>query len=82
MKKPLKNIQNESPITVGRCEFISAGNLTIPPLTIGDTPKKSYKENCTRILHDLKKIAIAINELCRDLDRIQRDNTDSLSNSV
>lgn len=29
--------------------------------------------NRTQILHDLKKIAVAINELCRDLDRIERE---------
>ena len=32
------------------------------------------KELQTRILHDLKKIAIAINELTRDMDRILRDD--------
>jgi len=28
-----------------------------------------------RILHDLKRIAVAINELTRDLDRIERDDS-------
>jgi len=41
----------------------------------GKLPMKSLGEKCTRttILHDLKRIAIAINELVRDLDRIERE---------
>jgi len=35
------------------------------------------KEKVTReqLLHDLKKIAIAINELVRDLDKLERENS-------
>ena len=36
------------------------------------------KELQLKILHDLKRIAIAINELTRDMDRIVRD--DSMGN--
>ena len=36
------------------------------------------KELRMKLLHDLKKIAIAINELVRDLDKVERnDSVDS-----
>jgi hypothetical protein len=36
--------------------------------------KNSTSESRKQILHDMKRIAIAVNQLCRDLDRIENGN--------
>lgn len=38
--------------------------------------KKTLEVAREHILHDLKKIAIAINELVRDLDRLENESKD------
>lgn len=43
-------------------------------ITKENMDKKVLETAREHILHDLKKIAIAINELVRDLDRLENEN--------
>ena len=81
-KKQSKNTQDDSPRTDTICGCNLSSRLTIPPTTIGITQKKLSRENFirTQLLHDMKRIAIAINQLVRDLDRIENGN--SVDNSI
>ena len=73
MKKMSKNTPDELPKTDMILGSILSINCQTPPMTIGDTHKRSSKENCTRIRHDLRRIAEAINVLCKDLDEVEHE---------
>jgi len=75
-KRPSKKGLNDMPIRDGKCANTLSGNCLIQQQTTTTQQEILFKKKLGRIqlLHDLKKIAIAINELCRDLDRIEHDN--------
>ena len=80
MKRRMKTTSNASPTTAGRCVCTSGGNSTKLPKMTSGSQKNSTSESRKQILHDMKRIAIAVNQLCRDLDRIENGN--SVDNSI
>lgn len=74
-KKPIKNELIDTPAIDMKCVCSSSGSLTRQPTMIGEQLQPLSKKSSTKtqIYHDLKRIAIAINELCRDLDRLERE---------
>jgi len=74
-KRPSKKGLSVMPTNDGRCASTSNGSCPIQLKTTTMQQEILFKKRLGRVqlLHDLKKIAIAINELCRDLDRIEHD---------
>lgn len=73
--KPLKKGSGATRATATKCECITSGGSKIQLKMTGAQQERLLRKNSTRtqLLHDLKRIAIAINELCRDLDAVERE---------
>lgn len=74
-KKHLKKGLGATRATATKCECTTNGGSKIQLKMTGEQQQRLLTKNSTRtqLLHDLKKIAIAINELCRDLDRVEQE---------
>ena len=81
MKRRTKTTSKGSHIIDTKCGCTLSGNLMTPPQTITGSQKNSTSESRKQILHDMKRIAIAVNQLCRDLDRIENGNSVDNNNS-
>ena len=74
MKRQTKTTSKGSHTTATKCGCTLDGSSTKLPKMTTELQKNSTSESRKQILHDMKRIAIAVNQLCRDLDRIENGN--------